>query len=271
MPKLVRQSWVKFSRYLATYGLIHALYRAFRYPAIRLISKYKLRKICDSNDPRIIFERIYNTNWWGEKESISGTGSTLAYTESLREGLPVLIKKYAVKRVFDAPCGDFNWMRSVIELCDVEYFGGDIVPALIERNRTQYQLRGVKFGVMNLMSDEFPKADIWICRDCLIHFSYVDMLQTFENFASSNIEYFLTTTHTNHGHFENKDIRTGDARLIDLFSEPFLLTRKYLDAIDDWREPDHPRMMVLFTRQQIIDALPKMRRKLIVTPQPSYS
>jgi glycosyltransferase involved in cell wall biosynthesis len=103
MTSLVRQSWVKFSRYLAAYGLIHALYRAFRYPLIRLILKYKIRKIYDSNDPRIIFERIYNTNWWGEKESISGTGSTLAFTERLREGLPDLMKKHAVKRVFDAP------------------------------------------------------------------------------------------------------------------------------------------------------------------------
>lgn len=58
------------------------------------------------------------------------------------------------------------------------------------------------------------------------------------------------------------DILTGEARLIDLFSEPFFLPPDYLYAIDDWLEPDVPRRMVLFERSQIVSALPRMRAVL---------
>lgn len=220
------------------------------------------RRIFNSSDAAEVFTRIYETNWWGSKESISGTGSTLAYTANLRAKLPGLFKKMLVRRVFDAPCGDFNWMRHVVRSCDIDYLGCDIVPGLIDRNSAQYQNERIHFIVANVITDEFPKADIWICRDCLIHFSFCDILATLENFARSEIDYLLTTTHINNSGFRNLDIRTGDARVIDLFSAPFYLPIDYLDAIEDWQEPEVPRMMVLFSREQIVEALPKMRAAL---------
>lgn len=210
-------------------------------------------------DPASIFTRIYETKWWGGGESASGTGSTIAYTERLRAELPKLLKEFGIASVFDAPCGDFHWMRLVIESTDIDYLGGDIVPQLIRRNSEGLNVHRARFIVTNIISDDFPQADLWICRDCLIHFSFKDILATLENFSRSEINYLLTTTHLNHSGFLNTDIRTGDARLIDLFSPPFNLPLDCEVRIVDWLPPDVPREMVLFSRQQIIDALPGMR------------
>lgn len=244
------------------HGFAGALYRVCRYPFLRILSARKRRRVFSSTEAAEVFTRIYETNWWGSRESISGTGSTLAYTANLREKLPEVFEKLAVRKVFDAPCGDFNWMSHVVRACNVEYLGWDIVPQLIALNSAQYQNERTRFIAGNIITDEFPRADIWICRDCLIHFSFNDILATFENFVCSEIDYLLTTTHINESGFKNLDIRTGDARVIDLFSAPFFLPVDYLHGIDDWQEPEVPRMMVLFSHAQIVEALPKMRAVL---------
>lgn len=254
--------WLRLSNAFRVHGLAGTLYRVCRYPLQRILSARMRRRVFCSTEAAEVFTRIYETNWWGSKESISGTGSTLAYTANLRAKLPELFNKLDVRKVFDAPCGDFNWMRHVVRACDIDYLGCDIVPNLIDRNSAQYQNERIRFIVANVITDEFPKADIWICRDCLIHFSYNDILATFENFVRSEIDYLLTTTHINKSGFKNLDIRTGDVRVIDLFSGPFFLPANCLDAIEDWQEPEVPRMMVLFSRRQIAQALPKMRAAL---------
>jgi hypothetical protein len=253
---------LRLSNALRVHGVMGTIYRLIRYPLVHLQSARMRRRVFSSTNTANVFTSIYETNWWGSGESVSGTGSTLAYTANLREKLPALFEKIAVHKVFDAPCGDFNWMRHVVQSCEVDYVGADIVPQLIARNTDIYQNDRMRFVTANVISDKFPQADIWICRDCLIHFSFNDILATFENFARSEIGYLLTTTHVNQAGFRNMDIRTGDARVIDLFSEPFFLPRNYLDAIDDWQEPEAPRMMVLFSRQQVIESLPKMRAAL---------
>ncbi len=262
----VQAIWLRLSNAFRVHGLAGTLYRVCRYPLLRILSARMHYRVFSSTETAEVFTRIYETNWWGCKESISGTGSTLAYTTNLREKLPELFKKLAVRKVFDAPCGDFNWMRYVVRSCDLDYLGCDIVRHLIDCNNAQYQNERIRFIVANVITDAFPKADIWICRDCLIHFSYNDILATFENFVRSEIDYLLTTTHINKSGFKNLDIRTGDARVIDLFSAPFFLPADYLDAIDDWQEPEVPRMMVLFGRRQILEALPKMRAALGRSP-----
>ena len=254
--------WLRVSNALRVHGLAGTLFRLCRYPLIRIRSAKMRRRVFKSTDVVSVFTEIYKTNWWGSAESISGTGSTLAFTANLREKLPELFEKLAVRKVFDAPCGDFNWMRHVVQSSEIDYIGGDIVPQLIHRNTEGYQTDRTRFVLVNVIADKFPKADIWVCRDCLIHFSFNDILATLENFVRSEIGYLLTTTHINEVGFRNMDIRTGDVRVIDLFSEPFFLPRNYLDAIDDWREPEVPRKMVLFSRQQVIESLPEMRTAL---------
>src|SRR5258705_12083244 len=84
-----------------------------------------------------VFTRIYTSNGWGNRESVSGDGSSLRETRIARQLLPALVARDDVNVLLDIPCGDCNWMRE-IDFCGRSYIGADIVSKLIERNTTEY-------------------------------------------------------------------------------------------------------------------------------------
>src|SRR3982750_719346 len=65
------------------------------------------------DDPKELFTYYYEVNRWQNPETLSGDGSTLANTENVRSELPELLNKFGVRKLLDAPCGDFNWFRHV--------------------------------------------------------------------------------------------------------------------------------------------------------------
>lgn len=201
------------------------------------------------------FTQIYNINYWGNEESRSGRGSTLVLTSNLRKKLPELFNTFSIKSVFDGPCGDFNWMKLVVEETRIDYTGGDIVLPMIEENQSKYASQHVRFVKIDLTKDALPTADLMICRDCLFHLSFADTKLVLNNFIQSNITYLLTTTYHNDATFKNEDIVTGHFRMIDLFSAPYHFPKELLFKIDDWVAPEKPRAMCLWTRDQILVAL----------------
>lgn len=219
----------------------------------------KFRKILLNSSNREKFNWIYAHNYWGSSESLSGSGSSLHYTENLRRELPHLINLFSISVIFDAPCGDLNWMSSLLPLINIEYIGGDIVGKNISNLNKKYANQRTKFIELDIINNEFPKADLMICRDCLFHFSYEDTKSVLEKFLKSEIKYFLTTTHkpTLGRHFENKNIITGDFRYINLFSSPYNFPPATLYTIDDWVAPDQERIMCLWSRDQILIAMSK--------------
>lgn len=217
--------------------------------------KYHERILFKIASKESIFTSIWRNNYWGSVESLSGPGSTLEQTRNIREELPRIFKKFAIKSIFDAPCGDFNWMEEVIQNSDIDYTGGDIVKGIIEKNKSHHNLR-VNFLVFDITKECFPRADLWLCRDVLFHLSYQDILNSLKQFVKSDIPYFLTTTHKNENQFANKDILTGDFRMIDLFKAPFHFPAStILYQFDDYIEPQPPREMCLFSREQILEIL----------------
>ena len=202
------------------------------------------------------FTWIFKNNHWNNEESVSGDGSTLEYTENLRNQLPKLIDQYNINSILDAPCGDFNWMQSVITHLDCSYIGGDIVKELIEDLKIKHQTDKVRFVNLNVTSQSLPQADLMICRDCLFHLRYEDIHKFLANFINSKIPYLLTTTHINNDNFENHDLCEGHFfRRIDLFSEPFNFPKESYYTIKDWVHPYAEREMCLFSRDQIKIAL----------------
>ena len=103
----------KTRRSLQRQGIQKTAWKAITY----LFSALKRRRFTKdvlglvSNEDR--FTWIYKNNYWQSNESASGTGSSLKNTENLRKELPALISKFSVQKIFDAPCGDFNWMGKV--------------------------------------------------------------------------------------------------------------------------------------------------------------
>ncbi|HJV74225.1 MAG TPA: hypothetical protein VJ654_08400 [Noviherbaspirillum sp.] len=210
-------------------------------------SKKKVMKAPSIEDR---FTWIYQHNFWNNSESVSGSGSTLAFTKNLRSKLPILFAEYDIKTVFDAPCGDFNWMRDVVSRTNIKYLGGDIVLPLVNENNKRYQDERTSFILFDITKDNFPDVDLLICRDCLFHLSYSDIEKFINGLQKSKIKYVLTSSHINTG-FENKDILSGDFRNIDLVRFPFDFPEP-LQAIDDWIHPHQPRFMGLWRREDLI-------------------
>jgi len=201
------------------------------------------------------FDEIAVGNLWGSNESLSGAGSELHRTERYREALVALVKQRRFQSVFDAPCGDLNWMHLALQRMEIDYTGGDISPSLIKLNRARFpDLRFVEFDITK---DAFPRADVWHCRDCLFHLSYADVDLTLRNFVKSSIPYALLTNHR--GLIRNVDIETGGWRYIDLRRAPFNLPAPEA-MLADYAAGDLPRYVGLWTRQQIEQALSDRHR-----------
>ncbi|HMF87192.1 MAG TPA: class I SAM-dependent methyltransferase [Gemmatimonadaceae bacterium] len=179
------------------------------------------------------FARIYQTNLWSDAESRSGAGSSLDATASLRVALPPLLRSVNARRLLDVPCGDFNWM-SQVDLSAIDYIGGDIVESIIEANRQRYESPGRVFMRVDLTSGPLPDADVILCRDCLVHFSFDNIIAAFRTIKASGAQYLLTTTFLDRQ--VNKDIVDGDWRPLNLVQPPFLLPPPHNVILEDCME-----------------------------------
>jgi hypothetical protein len=170
--------------------------------------------------PQQVFARFYHEGSWGSEESRSGLGSTLAATSNLRAVLPQLVKQRGIRVLLDIPCGDMNWMRKVEFDLDL-YIGADIVAEMVESNNALFAKDCSpprRFMHLDLTRDPLPRADLILCRDCLIHFSCKAIFEALANIKRSGALYLLTTTFL---HRTNVDIETGEFRPINLQAKPF--------------------------------------------------
>ena len=167
------------------------------------------------------FSDIYKWNLWSSTESSSGDGSEVLSTELLREWMICNLPKLKVQKLVDASCGDFNWMKHVINRLQLNYIGLDIVKTVIDKNNNLYANPSTCFKVSDICNDQIPSCDLILVRDCLFHLSFDDIDKFLINIKETNYKYLLTTTHLVEPGFQNKDIITGDFRIINLFSIPF--------------------------------------------------
>lgn len=172
----------------------------------------------DDISPLAAFRHAYATNLWAGRDSPSGPGASLDQTVAVRQALPVLCERLGVKSLLDLPCGDCSWMATVI-FHDLHYVGADFLPEVIEAN-ARYALPGRRdFRVLDILTSSLPRADLVLCRDCLVHLAFADIARAVTNLRASHSTWLLTTTFP--GQSENLDIRTGDWRPLDLERAPF--------------------------------------------------
>ena len=171
-----------------------------------------------TDNTRLIFENIFQKNGWGNKQSLSGPGSTLQHTEFIIKSLPEILKRLGVKKFLDCPCGDFNWMKHV-DFNGIEYIGGDIVGDLIKLNNASYANAGRSFLRVDIIKDDLPEADCIFVRDCLVHLPFTDILKFIKNLKKTKIPWLITTTFP--GREANSDIQAGRWRPLNLEVLPF--------------------------------------------------
>ena len=196
-----------------------------------------------------IFTEIYEKGHWQvhDKESVSGSGSTLQATINTRKGIVDILKKYSIKSILDIACGDFNWFKE-IDLGDIKYIGGDIVETLIESNK-KYETDLITFEVLDITKSDLPEADLLICRDVFVHLSIEDIELALKNIRGK-YKYVLTTNFPTVEN--NREVETGKWRILNVALSPFNFP-KAIESIDEDRkgrekgtEILHPKYLELF-------------------------
>lgn len=176
-----------------------------------------------------IFDQYAKNNIWGDVDSVSGGGSNLIQTATIRKEIPNLIKKYEIKSMIDAPCGDYFWMKEIQALLEKEldmYRGIDIVASLAANNQQQFATNKTSFLNLDITSQTIPTVDLIFTRDCLVHLSFANIYKVIRNYRKSQSKYLLTTTFTRTS--PNKDIFDGDWRTLNLELAPFFFPKPIL-------------------------------------------
>lgn len=164
-----------------------------------------------------VFSDIAKNAKWGSVETVSGPGSTMDATETIRTEIPALMQRLELRSLLDIPCGDHNWMSSVLDKNKwIQYIGGDIAPELIQKNRERFP--GRNFGVVDLVSDQLPGADLILVRDGLVHLPHEFVIKAIQNIKASGSRYLLATTFPGR---PNKDIQVGQWHPMDLSDKIF--------------------------------------------------
>ena len=229
----------------------------FRKQARRLVKKRIGKLIPQTDSAEEVFRQIYRTNYWGSMESVSGNGSTLASTEVFRTEFENLLHSMSVASLFDAPCGDFNWIKHVTFPVGMKYIGADIVKELIESLKIRYDGDDSKtFLAMDITNGDHPKSDLWLCRDSLFHLSFADIFKAFERFVLSGTRYCLLTTQPLVSH--NMDIKTEFHREINLLEEPFRLPKPDI-VLRDLPARETERALGLWRNEDIAEIVRRAR------------
>ena len=176
-----------------------------------------------------LFTEIKKGNHWGDEDSVSGTGSNYLQTDTIRKAIPELLKKYDIKFMIDAPCGDFFWMKEIsleLETILSKYEGHDIVEELVSLNNSIYKTEKISFSLSDITVDSLPKADLIFTRDCLVHLSFANIYKVIRQYKKSKSKYLLTTTFSERTF--NKDIQNGDWRTLNLQRAPFFFPKPIL-------------------------------------------
>jgi hypothetical protein len=142
--------------------------------ARRIRDRFKSGRV-DTRPPREVFSEVYEKGLWGKSSDpnrpyFSGSGSheeaiVTRYVQSVGDFLRTLPRK---PNVVDLGCGDFAVGSQIRPLCE-RYVACDVVPSLIEHNRSEYRTLDVDFRLIDISSDELPHGDIAFIRQVLQH------------------------------------------------------------------------------------------------------
>jgi len=212
----------------------------------KIINRIKRIKYKTAIAPKSIekrFSNIYSFNlWFKNGQSRSGSGSTLEATSRIRSWLEQILSDLKANNLTDVGCGDFYWMKEVNLPC--EYIGLDIVSEIIELNRSSYEDVNLIFKKHNAVIDELPKeADVVLCREVLFHLSFEDGIKMIKNIFESNARFLIITSSNNT--IENKNIRTGEFRNLNLKLPPFNFP-KSIEAVQDSQTVSNDRYLNLW-------------------------
>ena len=194
----------------------------------------------DSNKRKIIFYLIFKSFHWRDynkvenNQSVSGLGSDIKVTEKLVLELGSFIKNNQIKSLLDIACGDFIWMKNILnDNKNLKYRGLEIVKEIVEKNNKKYSNSRIKFDCVDVINSKFPdNYDLILVRDFFIHIKNEDIKKIIEKIKSSNCKYFAINNFPDIS--QNVEVKGyGHHRLVNVEIEPFNLKNVH-KVIDDY-------------------------------------
>jgi hypothetical protein len=180
------------------------------------------------------FDRIYRERIWGDAGGGSGVGSTFENAEGATYILRMVIYKYGITKLMDAPCGALAWTERFVkelrtEIPCLSYTGVDIVPSVIEANRKKFSdYQFAQFYVRDI-SDPIHKLphnqELILSRDSLQHLSMPLIKTAIQNYCAANAKYLLVGSYISAKKNKNRNISVGLAFSINLLLPPFSFPR----------------------------------------------
>ncbi|HZQ91815.1 MAG TPA: class I SAM-dependent methyltransferase [Terriglobales bacterium] len=170
------------------------------------------------------FSRIYASGAWGNG---SGAGSDSQFSDVYIGYIREFISRHDIARIVDIGCGDFRVGSRLAQLAP--YTGIDIVPALIEGNRSRFP--EVDFRTGNVVSGSLPELpdssrSLATVRQVLQHLSNEEIGAALENLK--RYRYVLITEHVPSFPFvpnldkpHGPDTRNDDSSGVDITAPPF--------------------------------------------------
>jgi len=159
---------------------------------------------------RLFFHRIFAARDWPADDpsyqglKVSGPGSMLRNAQNMIAIMHSVIghvQSYlnqSVVSVFDAACGDMQWISYVLNArSDIRYTGADIVPDIITHHRRTFQqkLKNIEFVEHDIVSQALKRSyDIVIMRDVLQHLWMSDAVAALMRVSESGSKFLLATT-----------------------------------------------------------------------------
>jgi hypothetical protein len=151
------------------------------------------------NSPSIAeaFGAVYREHHWGGEDQpfYSGSGSHMPsivtpYVTAVRA---FLARFEHPPQVVDLGCGDFNVGAQIRDQCST-YIACDVVPELIDFNRTRYADRDVDFRAHDLTAAPVPPCDVVFIRQVLQHLSNADIIRGLQN-LQGRCRYLVVSEH----------------------------------------------------------------------------
>jgi hypothetical protein len=140
-----------------------------------------------------------------------------------------------------------NWQPALLDNwkgIGIDYTGIDIVPELIAANNARFaEQANWKFQVGNIITDQIPKCDFLMVRDCFVHLTNDMIKQALLNIASSDVKFVALTTFPAHenGNYEPTPEQWADPQLwrpLNMALPPFLLPFPKYQCIEQCTEAD---------------------------------
>lgn len=187
--------------------------------------------------------QIYEQNLWGANGDLfySGSGSheEAIITPYIKKVSEFLDSFETPLSVCDLGCGDFNIGKQLVAKTS-RYIAVDIVPKLIDYNKSQFSQANVEFECLDIAKDMLPTADCVLIRQVLQHLSNAEVQEVVKKLKQ--YKYVILTEHIPNGDFvPNIDIISGQGIRIkkksglEILKPPFdfkVVEKKELISID---------------------------------------